>query len=321
VKKLDSKFLRGRGKSIQENTAEIRSKARRGWVAPLPVYTWHTVFPTTTGTASPGPYTTAPPPTSECGKKNFRIVGGEATDENEYPWQVGLSRPGERRIWCGGSLVSSQWVITAAHCIVEQSSLKPDLHFGAHYNNFPKAPCPLCPLPTVPEKDQNRQTRKSIVVTLHPDYTFDTLNFDIAVIKMDKEIEFSAAISPVCLPPATMDYTGKTVTVTGWGRLWEYGAFPTELQEVDLIVTSQQECKEAYGKIYTITENMICAKAPGKDSCQGDSGGPVVYKRGDTYELAGVVSWGIGCARPSRPGIYTDVANANILQWLNAAMQ
>merc|ERR1712037_894730 len=104
-------------------------------------------------------------------------------------------------------------------------------------------------------------------------------------------------------------------TVTGWGTLSSGGSQPTVLQEVDVTVTTNTACKNAYGSSM-ITANMICAADSGKDSCQGDSGGPMIAPENGRQALIGVVSWGYGCAMEAYPGVYARVTEK--MDWIVA---
>merc|ERR1712024_380179 len=115
-------------------------------------------------------------------------------------------------------------------------------------------------------------------------------------------VSFSSSVSPACLPGSTsQDYAGQEAIVSGWGTLSSGGNQPTVLHDVTVTVQANSDCNDAYGN--SITSNMICAAAPGKDSCQGDSGGPLVTDG----VVIGVVSWGYGCAQPNAPGVYARV--------------
>ena len=111
-----------------------------------------------------------------------------------------------------------------------------------------------------------------------------------------------------------MDFSGALATVTGWGTLQSGGNQPEVLNEVQVTVQTNDQCNSAYGG--GITDNMICAADAGKDSCQGDSGGPMVVEENGRFALAGVVSWGYGCAMPEYPGVYARVTAQ--LDWILA---
>jgi trypsin len=145
---------------------------------------------------------------------------------------------------------------------------------------------------------------------MHPDFDTTTLNNDIALL----ELSFAAKTRPVKIASATtFASVGATdsVTVVGWGVTYENAVFSSaRLRQVDLPLIPLTNC-QSYPDYADVTDNQLCAGFPqgGKDSCQGDSGGPLYAKIGTSHYLAGVVSWGIGCARPNAPGVYTKVSN------------
>ncbi|KAF2880268.1 hypothetical protein ILUMI_25891 [Ignelater luminosus] len=138
----------------------------------------------------------------------------------------------------------------------------------------------------------------------HENFDGRTIDNDISLLQLAQDITHpkSKAVGLVDQELAT----GTPVDVTGWGALREGGSSPIQLQTVTVNTVTRQECRAAYGQS-AISDQMICAGGGGgKDSCQGDSGGPMV--RSGNQVLAGVVSWGYGCARPGYPGVYSNVA-------------
>jgi len=234
--------------------------------------------------------TTAAPGSCKCGQANTadRIVGGAETEQNEYPWQVGLVSAGGSRPWCGGTLISPQHVLTAAHCTAGSSPSSIAVLLGEH---------------RIDDGSFNKVTLSAI--TDHPGYNSNTLDNDFSILTLSQPVTFSKEVSPACLPGGSQDYAGQVATVSGWGTLTSGGNQPTVLNDVQVTVKSNTECNSAYNG--GITSNMICAADSGKDSCQGDSGGPLVVKENGRYALAGVVSWGYGCALAQYPGVYARV--------------
>ena len=109
-----------------------------------------------------------------------------------------------------------------------------------------------------------------------------------------------------------------SAVVTGWGKLKYGGSQPAILQEVNVRTKSTDQCRGKYGQ-KKITDNMICADAPGRGTCHGDSGGPLVVQgQNKSYSQIGVVSWGNGCAKPGYPGVYTRVTS--LLPWIRQRM-
>jgi len=266
-----------------------------------------TTKPTTTTPGSSG--------SCKCGlaKRSSKIVGGVNTEVNEYPWQVALVRKGWRFSYCGGSIITSRWILTAAHCV--PSSRKPsntEILAGEHKQG------------TSDESDMKRLKISRIV--RHWKYDKRTTDYDFALIRLKDPINFAdnPHIRPVCLPDSrTNTYTGDDAIVTGWGTTQSGGSSSNTLKEVVVQVLSNAACRATpYGN--SITDQMLCAavEGGGKDSCQGDSGGPLVtagggdgVTPGQNYDIIGIVSWGSGCALEQYPGVYARVNKQ--LKWIS----
>jgi len=286
-----------------------RSVQKRGfkcWISASGVANTADTTTTTSTTTTTATTTTATSDTCACGEPNRnRIVGGVSTEVNEYPWLVGLSDiGGSDRPYCGGSIINNEYIVTAAHCVLGSSASQVQILLNMwDWNNGPTR---------IVKRFVDR-------ITIHPGYNSNTLNNDIALIHLRDAISFTAfpGIKPVCLPPSSADYAGKDATVTGWGTTSSGGSQPEIAREVTVPIRTQAECQAAYGN--SVNQNMICAGLTqgGKDSCQGDSGGPLtVADSNGKHYLAGVVSWGSGCASPGRYGVYTDVPN--YISWIQS---
>jgi len=238
------------------------------------------------------------------GSRN-RIVGGKPAAKNEYPWQVALVQNGATRPFCGGTLLSSRTVLTAAHCnIGSVSSFK--VHVGEHDV-------------TRPDGEQKIQVSKFLE---HPQYKRQNQDNDFAIITLSIDVTFSNSVMPVCLPDPSNNYNSRVSTVTGWGTFSSgSSSTPNTLYEVDVKTISNSACttNTQYGS-GDVTSNMICAKESGKDACQGDSGGPLITMEVNNYfSIIGVVSWGIGCAQPDAPGVYSRVTSK--LPWIEGEVR
>uniref|UniRef100_A0A8D2BBM8 Peptidase S1 domain-containing protein n=1 Tax=Sus scrofa TaxID=9823 RepID=A0A8D2BBM8_PIG len=206
-----------------------------------------------------------------------RIVNGEEAVPGSWPWQVSLQTSSGFH-FCGGSLISEAWVVTAAHC--EGGSSRDHLH--------PSASPPGA---------------------AHPLWNLHALRNDIALLKLATPARLSGAVSPVCLPSTNTSFpTGSLCATTGWGKTRHNGESlktPDKLQQAALPIVSSTVCKSYWGS--KVTDVMICAGASGVSSCMGDSGGPLVCQKDGAWTLAGIVSWGSGRCLPFSPGVYARV--------------
>lgn len=234
---------------------------------------------------------------------NAKIVGGEDAKAGEFPWIVSLQSSSH---FCGGSLIAPNWVLTAAHCVSGGSVSK--IVVGL-YNQ---------------KQTSGSEVFRSARIVSHPQYNRSTSDYDFALIKLDGNSTFKpVAINDVEISiPTAADATPIVSTTAGWGYTKESGWKISDiLQKVDVPLVSQEECNKSYSG--EITDRMICAglKQGGKDSCQGDSGGPLLVQDNAKGEvvLAGVVSWGEGCARPNKYGVYSKVNSVS--DWIAQTIQ
>lgn len=147
-------------------------------------------------------------------------------------------------------------------------------------------------------------------------------DYDIALMRLYSPISVGETRKPVCLPPKSLGLSsGAIMHVTGWGYLEENGKVSTRLQQATIPLINQAKCSSPsiYGS--SITDRMLCAGLleGGVDACQGDSGGPLVHFTSDRNYLSGVVSWGVGCARKGRPGVYSNVEG--MMNWINTVVE
>jgi len=244
-----------------------------------------------------------------------RIVGGNNTLLGEYPWQVSLLEQGllSNHI-CGGTIVSSLHVVTAAHCTAGKTA--ESLAVAVGFTNLSSTA-------------QDRFTVQVKEIRDHPNYKGEETNYedDISVLVLSEELDLALYphIKPVCLPsdkgtrPAEGWYVGEKAVVSGWGLTdFYFGTYPQHLQDVEVEVYGKKNCG---GLSPYIRNSQFCAghDEGGKDACQGDSGGPLVVEDAENNKamtLVGVVSAGSSCADKNYPGLYTDVKKYCTDGWL-----
>uniref|UniRef100_A0A8C7BTH7 trypsin n=1 Tax=Neovison vison TaxID=452646 RepID=A0A8C7BTH7_NEOVI len=211
-----------------------------------------------------------------------KIVGGYTCQKNSVPYQVFLNLG---YLFCGGSLINSQWVVSAAHCYSQIQ-----VHLGEH---------------NIAVVEGDEQFINSAKVIRHPKYNEQNFDNDIMLIKLSSPATLNSRVSTISLPKSCADADTQCL-ISGWGNTWSFGEkYPDDLQCLQAPILSDGTCRDAFpGRI---SSNMICLgyMQGRKDACQGDSGGPVVCNG----ELQGIVSWGIGCAQKGKPGVYTKVCN------------
>ncbi|NXK34218.1 TMPS6 protease, partial [Piprites chloris] len=235
-----------------------------------------------------------------------RIVGDLNSVEGEWPWQASLQVRG--RHICGGTLIADRWVVSAAHCFQDERLASPSIwtvYLGKYFQNA---------------TSHTEVSFKVIRLFLHPYYEEDSHDYDVALLQLDHPVIISPLIQPICLPaPSHFFEPGLHCWITGWGSLKEGGHISNVLQKVDVQLIQQNICSEAYH--YMITPRMLCAGyyKGKKDACQGDSGGPLACKEpSGRWFLAGLVSWGMGCAHSNNYGVYTRITQ--VLGWINQTM-
>jgi len=245
-----------------------------------------------------------------CGRKivpsgrSARIVGGGVANYAEWPWTVSLRqyKRGQFKHKCGAALLTNRWIITAAHCVKDIRPSNLLVRVGEYH------------VLNTNEPDDHVDRRIKKVVT-HRSFDKITYEYDIALLEMhDGPIKYQPNIIPICLPDNDNRLVGQVGTVTGWGRLSEFGQISPVLREVKLPIISNSKCMSMYrnsGQNEWIPNIFVCAgtSSGGQDSCEGDSGGPMVVKgKSGRWQLAGIISWGIGCGDRNRPGVYTRIS-------------
>ncbi|MEE6487204.1 hypothetical protein FKM82_014831 [Ascaphus truei] len=234
-------------------------------------------------------------------QKANRIVGGSDASKGEFPWQVSLRENNEH--FCGATIISESWLVSAAHC----------------FNDFQDPAVWVAFLGTTSLSGSDSSTVKAPIkhIVKHPSYNPDTADYDVAVLELETPLTFNKYTQPICLPASTHIFpVDKSCIITGWGYLKEDNLVkPEVLQKATVALLNQALCNSLYSNV--VTDRMLCAGyLDGKiDSCQGDSGGPLVCEEpSGKFFLAGIVSWGVGCAEARRPGVYVRVSK--IRNWV-----
>ncbi|KAM9190128.1 coagulation factor X isoform 3-T3 [Dugong dugon] len=234
-----------------------------------------------------------------------RIVGGRDCKEGECPWQALLVNE-ENEGFCGGTILNEYYILTAAHCLHQAKRFT--VRVGERNTE---------------KEEGNEMAHEVEIIIKHNRFVKETYDFDIAVIKLKTPITFRMNVAPACLPQkdwaeSTL-MTQKTGIVSGFGRTHEKGRLSTILKMLEVPYVDRNTCK--LSSSFTITQNMFCAgyDSNPEDACQGDSGGPHVTRFRDTYFVTGIISWGEGCARKGKYGIYTKVTS--FLKWIDRSMK
>ncbi|NWY44615.1 UROK protein, partial [Sylvia atricapilla] len=255
-----------------------------------------------------------------CGQRsfsrNFKIVGGRQADVESQPWIAGIfqTRRGRDHFWCGGSLIDPCWVLTAAHCFhapsvgeINKSDYK--VFLGKSILNV---------------TDDKEQVFMVDEIISHPDFTDDTggNENDIALLRIRTTSGQCAVeskyVRTVCLPERNLYLQDNThCEIAGYGKQDFYDIFYAQkLMSATVNLISQSKCKYKYYDSVRVTDNMVCAGDPKWqiDACKGDSGGPMVCEHNGRMIVYGIVSWGDGCAKENKPGVYTRVTQ--YLNWI-----
>ncbi|XP_028642888.1 serine protease 42-like [Grammomys surdaster] len=239
-----------------------------------------------------------------CGHRIMEINHGSLTAGRKWPWQVSLQSKNEHV--CGGSLISDQWVLTAAHCIYEREEYMVMLGDNVLHSESEN-------VTLVPVRD-----------IIYPyDFDIQTMKGDIALVLLYFPVNYSSLIQPVCLPRKPFQVKNGTVCwVTGWGQQNETGEsfVSVLLQEVQQSILLQKHCNQLFQRLLGTSKNlvikgMICGQQDlGQSPCWGNSGNPLVCESDNTWTQVGIMSWGVSCGQALVPSIYTDITEYD--QWV-----
>ncbi|KAH0517716.1 Enteropeptidase [Microtus ochrogaster] len=247
-----------------------------------------------------------------CGEKmvalnvNPKIVGGSDAEAGAWPWLVALYYRDSYRdqLLCGASLVSSEWLVSAAHCVYGRNvdPTRWTAVLGLHMQSNLTSP------------QVERRVIDQIVISPH--YDRRRKFNDIVMMHLEFKVNYTDYIQPICLPEENQIFSpGRICSIAGWGATENGGSTVNVQQEADVPLVSNEKCQQQLPE-YNITGNMICAgyEEGGIDSCQGDSGGPLMCQENNRWFLVGVTSFGVKCALPNRPGVYVRVSE--FVEWI-----
>ncbi len=231
-----------------------------------------------------------------------KIVGGIPAPQGLLAWQVSMFRVADGH-FCGGSLIAENWVLTAAHCVFREQANAPTFRVLLGTNDLLMG-------------GVVRDVERIIVHDAYKPQLTGEAN-DIALLQLaplapgqGRSLSPIKTISPFATPNSSAREVTGNVVVSGFGLTEESGQSSAKLLMAEIPIVANTACNAPESYDGAILDTMLCAGKPGVDSCQGDSGGPLVMgNRTRGYALVGVVSWGDGCARPQKYGVYTRVAS------------
>jgi len=248
-----------------------------------------------------------------CGVKGTyragRVVGGDDATPGEWCWQVALINSLNQYL-CGGALIGTQWVVTAAHCVTNIVRAGDAIYVRVGDHDL-----------TQKFGSPGAQTLRVATTYIHHNHNSQTLDNDIAILKLHGEADLKRGVCLICLPARdAVQSAGSRCIVTGYGYMGETGPIPLRVREAQIPVVNDNECVRKINavteKIFILPASSFCAGGEeGHDACQGDGGGPLVCEDEGYYELTGLVSWGFGCGRKDVPGVYVKISS--FIGWIN----
>ena len=230
-----------------------------------------------------------------------RIVGGTAVPDGKYQFMTSL-RSAAGSHFCGGSLISSRYVLTASHCVSGKSTSQVNVVVGR-----------------TTLSGTGGQARSVARIIMHPNYGSPVgYAHDAALLELSSDVTGIAPIRVADAADDTYEAPGNSLTTAGWGTTRSGGfCCPDRMNEVEVPAVSDATCTTAYGTSLH-APSMLCAGERNKDSCQGDSGGPLFETTSTGYVQLGTVSWGRGCGSRSYPGVYGELNYSVIRNWITA---
>ncbi|CAG0882492.1 unnamed protein product [Darwinula stevensoni] len=223
-----------------------------------------------------------------------RIIGGTPVpSQRKYPWMAWMT---DGAGFCGGALINDRYVLTASHCVFQNSSGKYNVTLG-NLDVF---------------NTSNPEAIKiSATAIMHPEFKNVTSGNDVALLKLDTPLNFTdhPHICPICISTDVNPNPGTKVTIAGWGRISGGGPMSGKLREATVYVISQEACQDNFHMV-NISENVICTQSGGKNVCNGDSGSSLMYQTPAGYYIsAGITSFGREGCSPEYGAVFTRTAN------------
>jgi len=267
------------------------------------------------------------PGANECGlSTENRIVGGEVTEIDEFPWMVLIEyqKPNGRGFYCGGVLISKRYVLTAAHCVKGKDLPRSWKLVSVRLGEYDTEKEKDCVSNGVGDEDCTDDPVDIEVEERIAHEQYDALDtnqyHDIALLRLRRDVpKYTDFIRPICLPKTVSelkkDYTGHNLSVAGWGKTESKSESKIKLK-LKIPVKSNNDCTNVYKSARVqLGQGQMCAGGErGKDSCRGDSGGPLMAQNtnsnGDVFwAVVGIVSFGPSpCGMQGWPGVYTRVS-------------
>ena len=234
----------------------------------------------------------------QCGRSfvQSKILSGKSSLPKSFPWMAALVFKSSGKIFCGGSLINSQFILTAGHCMINQD-----------INSF---------VVVLAETDSRLFSKSKSVfsvssITTHPSFSGPpNYSNDLSLIQLDRPVDIvnSTDISTICLPQPGPTVFGSSLIIAGWGFLANGGPQPTKLQDAVVRQQSQTYCQTIYGAS-KFTLKHLCASGIREGVCNGDSGGPLMLNQKqqniDKSFIIGVVSYGVTCGDARYPAVFT----------------
>ncbi|GAV00955.1 hypothetical protein RvY_11735 [Ramazzottius varieornatus] len=246
----------------------------------------------------------------------LKIFGGKASTAGHWPWQVSILNT-QMDNYCAGTLISN-WVVTAAHCVRRKMYIR----VGEHH---------------LYTEEETEQLFRPVKTVIHAHFDTDTIENDIALIKISSSIRYDNHVQPACLPNASEDddlmLNTTRCVILGWGKRRPYARYGADvLHEAEVSVVSHSTCRAAYYHEHPITRKMICAgsgRQGRSDTCEGDSGGPLLcqlsgQENGEgqdaaSWKIFGITSFGDSCGKRDKYGVYTRVSS--YLDWISTVIK